>query len=687
MKGIILLLVLSFTLCQVFAQNEPSISITKKGLEWSNVSDRIIEDKENNIVYIGFANDFTDLVLKPKIDASLLNRDTLNNLLSADKFIFIQGYVKDNKTHTTPFKECGQMVSLRGSLLSLSCVRIAKDSLPVSMKFNGKDKEIRLQCFNPDDLIACKTVRKYAFGGKLPEITKDTIELEKLATLRYSTISFKKNNFWNIECKYYVNGEECLTANGSVVMPENISSIIKEKGMLELTYEIKFTHTYFGHTTKGKIAEICVKKHTWSDYTFEWWHLCLLLLIILAVVNKKRFREYIKKHKKDKVEKKQNNFIKRFISSEDSASKLSLISQLLSNVDDGFKKKLLSILDIDPIPPTPVLPETTKVPDSSPIIKELKKKIENQVDEIRKRSTQIEDNEKTITTLQNGKTELSLKLGQALKDNKTLTAKNSELNKKVRELNLEINSLNSIIANKDKQIEQYLQKNKVLKDQLAHISRQNMYLLQIDDVLKEISDDILVAFEEVEDGELKKKLVLPLLNGVTGLDEGLTTYYKRWQEQVMKVQYDFFGRDLYEMSDDEVKKKLTSGFLKNLAQGDTFSKLTRLYMYIQADWINEILIKNKFNVDKIEQIFNRLKMLFNDFGIEIIYPRLFVDRMNEQQYTFDPRCEVFKLFPISEDMRMSYSTQTDLIIDIVQIGVKIPAEQYSRKAIVSIPNF
>ena len=155
----------------------------------------------------------------------------------------------------------------------------------------------------------------------------------------------------------------------------------------------------------------------------------------------------------------------------------------------------------------------------------------------------------------------------------------------------------------------------------------------------------------------------------------------------MKNQKNFFGKDLYEMADDEVRTKLVSGFLKNLAQGDTFSKLTRLYMYIQADWINEILIKNKFNVDKIEQIFNRLKMLFNDFGIEIIYPRLFVDKMNDQQYTFDPRCEVFKLFPINEEMRTSYSKQTDLIVDIIQIGVKIPSEKYSRKAIVSIPNF
>ena len=256
-------------------------------------------------------------------------------------------------------------------------------------------------------------------------------------------------------------------------------------------------------------------------------------------------------------------------------------------------------------------------------------------------------------------------------------------------MNGEIASLRSIIEEKLQQISLLQNEIARLKNKLSSIDRQNMYLLQIDDTLKEVSEDILDALKDVEEGELKRKLVHPILNGVKDVDEGVTTYYSRWRQQVMNNPAQFFGKDLYEMTNSEVKTKLVSSFLKNLAQGDTFSKLAKLYMYIQADWINEILIRNKFNVDKIEQIFNRLTMLFNDFGIEIIYPRLFVDRMNDQIHTFDSRCDVFRLFPISEEMRLAYSKENDLIVDIIQVGVKIQSvtPAYNRKAIVSIPNF
>ena len=326
--------------------------------------------------------------------------------------------------------------------------------------------------------------------------------------------------------------------------------------------------------------------------------------------------------------------------------------------------------------------------------KELEKKNKEQQELLAHKNVQIAnlnaalaEKNKRIEELQKEKNELQVRLADAIKKNKNLAEENSMLSDKLNKLRIEIDSLKAIIADKDKQIVLYLQQINKLEEQLSKISRQNMYLLQVDDVLKEVSNDILLALENVENEELKKKLVQPLLNGVSGLDMGLTTYYKRWQEQVMNVRDEFFGSGLYEMTDNEVKSKLVSGFLKNLAQGDTFSKLARLYMYIQADWINEILIRNGFDVDMIEQIFCRLKMLFNDFGIEIIYPRLFVDKMDDSLYIFDPRCDVFSLFPISEEMRISYSRQSDLIVDVIQVGVKIKSANYNRKAIVTIPNF
>ena len=292
----------------------------------------------------------------------------------------------------------------------------------------------------------------------------------------------------------------------------------------------------------------------------------------------------------------------------------------------------------------------------------------------------IEDLNSQLTNLNNENNQLRRANGQLQIDNSKLTKTNDKLQ-------IDIAGLIETINRKDNHISQLLEEIKKLAQRLARISRQNLYLLQIDDVLKDVSVQIPNAFADVEEGDFKSKLISPLLNGVTGLDAGVTSFHDCWQQRVMQNPKEFFGKDIYEMSDDEVKKKLVTDFLKNFVQGDTVSKLTRLYLYIQVNWINEILIQNHVKVVEIERIFNRFKTLLNDFGIELIYPRLFVDRMDNQKYTFDPRNEVFRLFPLNDEKRQTYIKQSDVIIDIIQIGIRIPSEQYTRKPIVSIPNF
>lgn len=689
MKRITLAIAFCLVICETFAQNiftsAQKINISETSLQWVNLSDRVIEDRENNKVYIGFLKEQEKLILQANIVAYSSDtregerRKKLNQLLFADKPIFIQGWTGRNGLQYIYHKnECGEMVAKNGPIMSLSRIEIAKSDLPVVLTFGGK--EISLVSFDPNDKDACAVIRKYALGITSPTTIKDTIQSEDLSEITFDRISINSSMYWSIKEKYFVNGQLVSTKGDNIIIPNELLDDIKANGSLSVTYNIHLKNDYFEHNFSGSIAEITVEKSRFSICKILVSLLCVALIVLGFIFVVKLIEEYFRKRRINDIEKIHQDYIDRIL--ENDKDRIWLIEKLLSNVSDDFKQRVLSILGIEP--PIPVPPSD---PSSNKLIKELQEQISQKNSEILSLKTLITEKDNTISALQGEKNELSLKLAKAIKDNKLLSDENTTLNDKVEDLRLEIDSLKSIIANKDKQIEQHLQKIKTLQDQLASISRQNMYLLQIDDVLKEISDDILVAVENVEDEDLKRKLVLPLLNGVNGLDEGLTTYYKRWQVQVMKNQKNFFGKDLYEMADDEVRTKLVSGFLKNLAQGDTFSKLTRLYMYIQADWINEILIKNKFNVDTIEQIFNRLKMLFNDFGIEIIYPRLFVDKMNDQQYTFDPRCEVFKLFPINEEMRISYSKQTDLIVDIIQIGVRIPSENYSRKAIVSIPNF
>ncbi len=694
MKRTILAIAFCLVISEMFAQNiftsTQKLNISETSLEWVNLSDRVIEDKENNKVYIGFLEEQKELILQANIVAyssetqSRERRQKLNQLLFADKPIFIQGWTdSEGQQHIVPKNECGEMVAQNGPIMSLSRIKIEKSDLPVVLTFDGR--EISLDCFDPNNKDACAVIRKYALGFTSPTTIKDTIQSEDLSATTFDRISINSSKYWSIDEKYFVNNQQVLTEGNTIIIPNELFDDIKGNGHFTVTYNIHLKNDYFEHDFSGSIAEIIVEKSSIfpPEYNLKIWHILVLLLGISLValwIFRKKIIEYFQKRRNNNLEKIQQDYIESILSNNE--DRIWLINKLLSNIDEEFKQRVLSILGIEPAIPVP-----PSDPSSNKLIKELQEQISQKNSEILSLKTLITEKDNTISALQGEKNELSLKLAKAIKDNKLLSDENTTLNDKVEDLRLEIDSLKSIIADKDKQIEQHLQKIKTLQDQLASISRQNMYLLQIDDVLKEISDDILVAVENVEDEDLKKKLVLPLLNGVSGLDEGLTTYYKRWQSQVMKNQKTFFGKDLYEMTDDEVRTKIVSGFLKNLSQGDTFSKLARLYIYIQADWINEILIKNKFNVDKIEQIFNRLKMLFSDFGIEIIYPRLFVDKMNDQQYTFDPRCEVFKLFPINEEMRMLYSKQTDLIVDIIQIGVKIPSDNYSRKAIVSIPNF
>ena len=677
MKRVILVLLSFWIVSTSFAQSDDKLIISNDNLVW-NCPNQIIGSEKGDTIYVAFGNN-DKICLTP--DVKSINRGDLDALLTADKGIFCQ--VITGQVHS--YKKAGFLVGKETAQV-LDCARviIEKDELPITLTFNNS--QIRIVEFDPDNPQDCELIRKRAnFYKSLPDCKKDTISIDELRDFSVSAISLATNNdAWKLSAKYFIDSTECKLQNDTIFMTKDLWASVKDKKNIKINYEIDCTHEYFSHKRKGIYYEIYV---IWPWWEYVWRALVGISLIALVVVVIIYICKHIKKKCKSFKQRIPNECYEGFTSGCNQETKLALISQLLSDVDDNFREKVLNIIGTETSSPILVTPNNPESPEQTSIIEKLNEKTEELNVDITNLSKQIADKDKAIETLQGERNELSLKFAKAITANKSLSDENTKLNDKIEELCSEIDSLKSIIADKDKQIEQHLQKIKTLKDQLASISRQNMYLLQIDDVLKGISEDILVAVENVENEDLKKKLVLPLLNGVTGLDEGLTTYYKRWQDQVMKVQHNFFGKDLYEMSDDEVKTKLVSGFLKNLALGDTFSKLTKLYMYIQADWINGILIKNKFNVDKIEQIFNRLKMLFNDFGIEIIYPRLFVDKMNDHLYTFDPRCEVFKLFPISEEMRMTYSKQIDLIVDIIQIGVKIPVENYSRKAIVSIPNF
>lgn len=707
MKKLLFFFILSITISEVFASDatklKDTLVIGNSTLQW--ISDRIVEDIDNNI-YISFNND-KELKIYPRINAYLdliddstsTRTDSLKQLMYANEAIFIGAFICDKKPKTKDAeKHSGTMVNdCGGKFLSLSHILIKKNTLP-TITFNGK--EYKVKSFDKDEYAAQKAVWKNRLRVKLPEA--DTINISKDTLNNYIKIPQIDVKNGKVKIGYTFNDRHIEPNKEGYIIISKDS--LASKGTINVYYCAEYIDEYFGHKIENRIyttinitseeTSLCGVCNFYKENKFLIWGIAgIIILALLVFILRKRITNFIDKKKQTRIDKDRGKFEQEYRDrlNDNEEEKISLLSSLLSNIDNDFKQRVLQILNLEATPDS-----ISKEPHDNPDVESLNAKIatletmlEERSEKIKELTKLIEERDEQIEKIIAEMAGLQSKLSKAIEEKQKLKLENENLKQNINELNGEIASLRSIIEEKLQQISLLQNEIARLKNKLSSIDRQNMYLLQIDDTLKEVSKDILDALKDVEEGELKRKLVHPILNGVKDVDEGVTTYYSRWRQQVMNNPAQFFGKDLYEMTNSEVKTKLVSSFLKNLAQGDTFSKLAKLYMYIQADWINEILIRNKFNVDKIEQIFNRLTMLFNDFGIEIIYPRLFVDRMNDQIHTFDSRCDVFRLFPISEEMRLAYSKENDLIVDIIQVGVKIQSvtPAYNRKAIVSIPNF
>lgn len=704
-------ILLSLSICNLLYATEQyqehptkgTFSVSNDTIKWDCPQILPLED---SVIFVDIEEGETIFL---KAITSGLDRNAINQLLKTDKSIFFQDLPNGNY-HTEPMYLVN---STSGSQKTLECARVVISEIDLPFTIIYKGKTITLENYYDKDknytpkknlqLQLCEITKEYL------KSTTDTISLDSLPNYKFFLPDMTVSNGWKAEPEYKINGNSVTVETDKdkkkyIQFSDDICKNVAKGTSLIITSHVtiykkneKQAKQYFKHTIDGNVLELYIGtssgKFDWKTNIVSWlkqpipWNgiiiivlvgIIIVLVVIIITTIKKKSGGNALSNEKDEI----NNYIQGIIEKKASDEKKDLINRLLENEDENFKNQIVSNPNDKPL---------EELREANAILAREKGKLEGQITQLKTDKVGLETKIETLTescgTLKSEKEDLQKNNNRLQKENENLQNQVDRQTRTITELRSEVAGLKTMIVDKDRQIVQLFEKIKALKDQLARISRQNMYLLQIDDTLKEVSGGILNAFSEVEEGELKKKLAIPILNGVAGLDEGVTAYYSRWKNQVMLNQKEFLGKDLYEMSDEEVKKKLVSGYLKTLAQGDTFSKLTRLYMYIQVDWINEILIKNKFNVDAIDRIFNRLMLLFNDFGIEINYPRLFIDHMNEKKYTFDPRGEVFKLFPVSEEMRALYSKQTDLIVDVIQVGISIPSELYNRNAVVSIPNF
>lgn len=287
---------------------------------------------------------------------------------------------------------------------------------------------------------------------------------------------------------------------------------------------------------------------------------------------------------------------------------------------------------------------------------------------------------------------------QKMKD----TAKDKD--KQIQTLSVKFESAERSKASKDKQIKdlnaekdhlnQYLKEEKQtsedLRQQMGGFSKQTHYLYLIDEALGNIEKMLPVAFGNVTDETLRRKLVDPIVIGTPGLDEsGMESYKEMWRAEVYDNQVEFFGKNVLQLTDGEVMEQLREKFIENLALRDSFNKLVRLYLFSNVGWLNVKLVEAGFDVDSIQTLFIELKNLFNRFGVEIAYPHLFIDAFDENKHRDSHRCDIFSIFaPNSEIDAMIHTKEGEcLIVDLVRIGLPKSKTTTRRVPMVSLPNF
>lgn len=310
--------------------------------------------------------------------------------------------------------------------------------------------------------------------------------------------------------------------------------------------------------------------------------------------------------------------------------------------------------------------ELLKIRDTVNYVREKNRKC---VVEIQKMKDTAKDKDKLIQTLS-----VNLESAERSKASK---------DKQIKDLNAEKDRLNQYLKDEKQASEDLHQK-------IKGFSKQTHYLYLIDEALCNIEKMLPIAFGNVTDETLRRKLIDPIVIGTPGLDEnGMESYKIMWREEVYDNQVKFFGKNVLQLTDGEVMEQLREKFIENLALRDSFNKLARLYLFSNVGWLNVKLVETGFDVDAIQTLFIDLKNLFNRFGVEIAYPHLFVDAFDEIKHRDSHRCDIFSIFSPNHEIDAMIHTKEGecLIVDLVRIGLPKSKTVTRRIPMVSLPNF
>lgn len=219
------------------------------------------------------------------------------------------------------------------------------------------------------------------------------------------------------------------------------------------------------------------------------------------------------------------------------------------------------------------------------------------------------------------------------------------------------------------------------------LGQKNIYYVNIiAETLNELSTEFSSVFCDMADDNIRQKVILPLMKGVSGLSSGIIAYADKFQNEVLNNVDIFFGKDYFAMNEDDVKEVLAEHFIINIIKLDSFSKFVRLYLMSTVPWIHEQLVKKNVDVELYAYLFHKMKSLVSLFGVKLVYPKLFVETFTNQScYQWNESTEVFDVFELSDELREKLS-RTDIIVDLIQLGYET-ASGVKRRAIIATPNF
>lgn len=707
MKRIKLLILLAIPFLNCFAQNLHKITLN--GTTVSVEGDRLLPvEGEEQVWEIDLKSDTEEFQLISKNNSSRVEYKLNGNYVYA----IPGGYI-----NYIPYK--GNSYGFYNS----AHLVLVKDSLPITISVNGKviatfrlKKRITYQKFN--------TPQNSVFNvGDTLDITKEN---SNGTDILISNISVE-----------ITDGHRIVNLKDGIITEK----ILGDKDSIDncqIIYTIQYTDGYIDK--KRTSNNVKIKKNNNGDIKFYIVGLIVVLLLLVALLS---FRKKKQNNYNDDAESKSTNGIISSILFWKRGEKIEKKDKAEENdkTESPSQTNLLDTFQVDHNYTAHNLEAEVAIKDYVRQINELRSRISEleraqdsvtipNASELGNRIKELEKSEKAKLkiiedlSLENSRklaenVELKNQLSVIISDNaskKDLRNKIEELkddkNKLTREkqskerdlvaARKDITNLKSKIKEKDDKISEInkqkdeaesnlrIEKESIiaLQKKISSFSKQTYYIYAIDDAMHAVDSSLKCLFIGIRDENLMKRLAQPVLSGTAGLDTGLESYLNEWENSVYNNQKQFFGDDVLNLNDDFIKEKLAE-FLEQLALRDSFGKLVRLYTMTNVGWINERMVAAGFNIDAIQTLFATFKNLFTLFNIEILYPRLFVDRFDSNHHKDNMRCEIFNYFEPSAELlaQLKKRENENLIVDVTRIGIPNSKTPTRRNAMVSLPNF